>query len=78
MIASDVAPWTITARNLPHHARNPTFQEFGVVEVVRVVERNPLRLLDSGHDADLVALAIELMDRVVAKGVDEDVPASPD
>src|SRR4051812_48611603 len=29
MIASDVAPWTITARNLPHHARNPIHTDAG-------------------------------------------------
>ena len=29
MIASDVAPWTVTARNLPHHARNPIHTDAG-------------------------------------------------
>ena len=29
MIVSDVAPWTVTARNLPHHARNPIHTDAG-------------------------------------------------
>ncbi len=29
MIASDIAAWTVTARNLPHHARNPIHTDAG-------------------------------------------------
>ena len=29
MIASDIAPWTVTARNLPQHARNPIHTDAG-------------------------------------------------
>src|SRR5713226_1069755 len=62
----------------PNHAVDAAGIELGVVKVVSIVERDALGLLDAGENADLVALAIQLVDGVVPERVDKDVPASTD
>src|SRR4029077_8111260 len=57
----------------PDHAIDPAGVELSVGEVVGVIERDALWLLNAGDDADLMALRVELVDGVVAERVDEDV-----
>ena len=62
----------------PNHAVDPARVELGVVEVIGVIERDSLWLRDAGDDADLMPKAVELVDRVVAERIDEDVAGPTD
>src|SRR5205823_2612449 len=59
-------------------ATNAAAVGLGVVNVVGRIQRNALRLLNAGDDAHLFPLGIELVNRVVAQGVDEDVSVPAD
>src|SRR5439155_4318018 len=62
----------------PDHAVDAPDVELGVVEVIGIIERDSLWLLDAGDDADLMPLAVELVDRVVSERIDEDVAGATD